>query len=334
MFAIISQPLWRKNAACGLWSTVGMASIFSADMSAQRLPDEIGGEKAICFYGSDFKNFKSRSFPRSSSASEIHSSAVCACAMSPGPNTTLGIPPADKIAASQKKWTPRRFGLAGAFQKFLDERQFVIRFQRQRWREFRAGNFCGQFSRAQQRGDFIFHFCIRFARQRSAIHRDFANVRNDVRLRAAGNRADIHRRRAEQRMFSLPQLRGVIRFQQIHDARHFVDGIFAELRRRAVRRLAARFEFQPQAALVRGDDLQFCRLADDGQIRLESAFRQSARTGLRVFLVNQSGENNFRFERTRFCIPPVRKARKAWRRRSLSCRTRRGRKGGRFCAAE
>ena len=37
-------------------------------------------------------------------------------------------------------------------------------------------------------------------------------------------------------MFSLPQLRRVIRFQQIHDARHFVDGIFAELRRRAVRR--------------------------------------------------------------------------------------------------
>jgi len=23
--AIISQPLWRKNVACGLWSTVGMA---------------------------------------------------------------------------------------------------------------------------------------------------------------------------------------------------------------------------------------------------------------------------------------------------------------------
>ena len=29
---------------------------------------------------------------------------------------------------------------------------------------------------------------------------------------------------------------------------------------------------------------------------------QRARTGLRVFLVNQAGENNFRFPRTRFCI--------------------------------
>jgi len=72
------------------------------------------------------------------------------------------------------------------------------------------------------------------------------------------------------------------------------DGIFAELRRRAVRRFAACFKFQPQAAFVRGDDLQFCRLANDGQIRLEFAFDQRARTGLRVFLVNQSGENDFR----------------------------------------
>jgi DNA invertase Pin-like site-specific DNA recombinase len=38
------------------------------------------------------------------------------------------------------------------------------------------------------------------------------------------------------------------------------------------------------------------------RIRLESAFGQRARTGLRVFLVNQSGEDNFRFERTRFGI--------------------------------
>ena len=54
-------------------------------------------------YGSDFRNVKIKSLPRSSSASEIHSSAVCACARSPGPNTTLGMPPADNTAASQKK---------------------------------------------------------------------------------------------------------------------------------------------------------------------------------------------------------------------------------------
>jgi hypothetical protein len=30
--AIISQPLCRKNAACGLWSIVGIVSTFSALM--------------------------------------------------------------------------------------------------------------------------------------------------------------------------------------------------------------------------------------------------------------------------------------------------------------
>ena len=47
--AIISQPLWRKNVACGLWSIVGMASILSSDMGAQSLPDAFNGEKAIHF---------------------------------------------------------------------------------------------------------------------------------------------------------------------------------------------------------------------------------------------------------------------------------------------
>jgi hypothetical protein len=68
--------------------------------------------------GSEFKKFKSRFFPRSSSESEIHSSAVCACAMSPGPNTTLGMPPADKIAASQKKWMPNGFVCPAHFKNF------------------------------------------------------------------------------------------------------------------------------------------------------------------------------------------------------------------------
>jgi len=102
MFAIISQPLWRKNAACGLWSIVGIILEFSDAMDA-------GKYENISVQGSEFKNLKSKSFPRSNSASEIHSTAVCACAMSPGPKTTLGIPPADKIAASQKKWTPNGF---------------------------------------------------------------------------------------------------------------------------------------------------------------------------------------------------------------------------------
>ena len=93
------------------------------------------------------------------------------------------------------------------------------------------------------------------------------------------------------------QPRGVIRFQNLHNARHFVYGIFAQLRRRAMRRLAARFEFQPQTALVGGDDVQSRRLAHDGQIRLEPARRQGTRTGLRVFLVHQPGKDNGGFLR-------------------------------------
>src|ERR1017187_2680384 len=96
MVAIISQPLCRKNAACGLWSTVGIVSVFAVDMS-------VGKYDAGPVQGSDFRKFNSRFLPRSSESSEIHSSAVCACAMSPGPNTTLGMPPRDNTAASQKK---------------------------------------------------------------------------------------------------------------------------------------------------------------------------------------------------------------------------------------
>ena len=100
-------------------------------------------------------------------------------------------------------------------------------------------------------------------------------------------------------MFSLPQLRRVICFEQIHNSGHFVDGIFAKLRRRTMRGLAARFQIQPQASFVSGDNLQPRRLTDDGHIRFESACGQCARAGLCVLLVNQSGENNFCFEWSR-----------------------------------
>jgi hypothetical protein len=43
--------------------------------------------------GSDRKNVVSIRVARLSWESEIHSSVVCAWAMSPGPNTTLGVPP-------------------------------------------------------------------------------------------------------------------------------------------------------------------------------------------------------------------------------------------------
>jgi hypothetical protein len=68
--------------------------------------------------GSEFKKRSSKFLPCSNSESEIHSSAVCACATLPGPKTTLGIPPADKIAASQKKWTPSGFVRPMPFKNF------------------------------------------------------------------------------------------------------------------------------------------------------------------------------------------------------------------------
>jgi hypothetical protein len=49
----------------------------------------------------DRKNFVNNSVAASSEARAIHSSAVWACATSPGPNTTLGIPAFASTDASQ-----------------------------------------------------------------------------------------------------------------------------------------------------------------------------------------------------------------------------------------
>ncbi len=79
-----------------------------------------------------------------------------------------------------------------------------------------------------------------------------------------------------------------------------MNGIFAEMRCRAMRRPPARGELQPQAAFVRSDNLQSRRLAHNGQVRLESAGRERARTGLGIFFVNHAGEDDLRFARARF----------------------------------
>jgi len=44
-----------------------------------------------------------------------------------------------------------------------------------------------------------------------------------------------------------------------------------------MRRLAVRFEFQPNAAFVRGDDLQSRRFANDGQDCLEFRLQAAGR---------------------------------------------------------
>jgi hypothetical protein len=94
-----------------------MGSVFAADMS-------VGQYETDLVQGSEFKNLKSKFFPHSNSVSEIHSSAVCACATSPGPKTTPGIPPADKMAASQKKWTPAGFDWPMLFKNFRTSGNF------------------------------------------------------------------------------------------------------------------------------------------------------------------------------------------------------------------
>jgi len=109
-----------------------------------------------------------------------------------------------------------------------------------------------------------------FTRQCPPVNRYGTLVRHDVGLYTAADGADTHRRRAQQRMPALAQSRRVIRFQSFHNARHFENGILAQLGRRAMRRFAVRFEFQPQTALVCRDNLQSRRLANDGQSCLES----------------------------------------------------------------
>lgn len=113
-------------------------------------------------------------------------------------------------------------------------------------------------------------------------------VGNDIWLHTAANHAHVHRGLAEEMVASLSQMSGIIRLKQVNDERHFVDGIFAEVRRGAVRGDPARFNFEPETALVCRDDLQPGGFADNGQTGLERGtfFDQGAGAGLRLFLIN------------------------------------------------
>src|ERR1019366_5075442 len=67
---------------------------------------ELEGSGELVVQESETRKRRSSPLPRSSAAMETHSSAVCACAMSPGPKTTLGMPPPPSTDASQKYRTP------------------------------------------------------------------------------------------------------------------------------------------------------------------------------------------------------------------------------------
>ena len=74
-----------------------------------------------------------------------------------------------------------------------------------------------------------------FARKSAAIDKNFATVRNDVRLSPAANRADVDGRKAQQWMMTAPKLAGVFGFKQINHSSHRVDGIAAQFRPSAMR---------------------------------------------------------------------------------------------------
>ena len=91
------QPaaLAEERGAVGIGLHDGGFDLFSEHGHLER-----GGEVAV--QEKDWRKRNSSLLPRSSSSREIHSSTVCACAMSPGPNTTLGMPPCPSTDASQK----------------------------------------------------------------------------------------------------------------------------------------------------------------------------------------------------------------------------------------
>ena len=87
--------------------------------------------------------------------------------------------------------------------ELTNERQTRIRLQRKAGFQFHIGNLRRQFSRAEKGGKLASRARLRFARQRAPVHVDHTTIGNNIRLRAAGNRADIHRAGTEQWMAPL-----------------------------------------------------------------------------------------------------------------------------------
>jgi hypothetical protein len=52
-------------------------------------------------------------------------------------------------------------------------------------------------------------------------------------------------------------------------------------------------EFEPEIAFMSGDDLEFGRFADDGEVTFNPGFRKGAGTFLAVFFVDEAQEENF-----------------------------------------
>ena len=104
----------------------------------------------------------------------------------------------------------------------------------------------------EQSADFPADGLFRFARQRASVDIDVASIRNNVRLRTAGNDSDIDRGTTKDWMASATELRGVVGFKHFHDLGHEMHRVPTELRTRAVRGFPTGQQAQPDIPLVRG----------------------------------------------------------------------------------
>ena len=192
-----------------------------------------------------------------------------------------------------KKIHARGLALVGGVEEALHKRKRGIGLERQARAGARVGEGGFEFVLAEKFLDFGADARVGFAGNRAAVHGDEAVGGHDVGLHAAADDADVDRGRAEQGMTPGAKLRGVFGFEEVHDARHRVDGVAAEVRFGAVGGLAFSFDFEPEVAFVGGDDFEARGFADDGEVRAIRAAAEGARAGLVVLLVDQGGQNNF-----------------------------------------
>ncbi len=125
-------------------------------------------------------------------------------------------------------------GLSGGFEEAADKRQSRVGLERRTGRFLEAGHPCPKAVLPEQRPDLSDDGHLIFAWQRAAIDLDGAAVRNDVRLGAAGDDADIDRPAAEERVGVSAQPARVLGFEQMDDPGHVMDRVDAQIGVRAV----------------------------------------------------------------------------------------------------
>src|SRR6266700_2863283 len=182
---------------------------------------DLDGERALGVQDNDWKKRSNTSLPRSREKREIHSLSVWARAMSPGPKTTLGMPPCARTEASQKKWTP-----AGPVRPTLR-------------RNCRTTGSPGLISRGRQGAALplasVAGRC--FLRSNELISRATATSVSPGKVR----RSMV----IVQRMAAPAQFCRIFSLEQIDNASHRMNGVASQLRAGAVSGPAARFQLKP-----------------------------------------------------------------------------------------